>query len=98
MKTEHIPTPWEIDTCGWPLIINQIASDKTVCEIPLKPESSLLYVSESEQEANASFIVRACNSHDELVACLEDILDAGGDLNVMDFNRYRAALKKASAK
>jgi hypothetical protein len=28
----------------------------------------------------------------ELVACLEDVLGANGDVNVMDFARYRAAL------
>ena len=28
----------------------------------------------------------------ELLACLLDVLDADGDLNVMDFDRYRAAI------
>jgi len=90
MKTEHTPTPWEIGISHTEEIaIRHPEGDciATVCDLL-----------EGEAQANASFIVRACNSHDELVACLEDILDADGDLNVMDFNRYRAALKKASAK
>jgi hypothetical protein len=32
----------------------------------------------------------------ELLACLLDVLDADGDLDVMDFNRYRAAVAKAT--
>lgn len=70
---KHTKTPWELDTCGWPLIINEAASDKVVCELPMKVKGSTLYVSESEQEANAQFIVTACNHHDELVATLEDV-------------------------
>lgn len=31
----------------------------------------------------------------ELLACLLDVLDADGDLNAMDFNRYRAAIGRA---
>lgn len=30
----------------------------------------------------------------ELTACLLDVLDADGDLDVMDFNRYRTAVAK----
>lgn len=30
----------------------------------------------------------------ELTACLLDVLDADGDLDAMDFNRYRAAVAK----
>lgn len=32
----------------------------------------------------------------ELLACLLDVLDADGDLDVMDFNRYRATVAKAT--
>lgn len=32
----------------------------------------------------------------ELLACLLDVLDADGDLDVMDFNRYRAAIARAT--
>lgn len=38
--------------------------------------------------ANASLIAAA----PELLACLLDVLDADGDLDVMDFDRYRAAI------
>ena len=32
----------------------------------------------------------------ELLACLRDVLDADGDLDVMDFNRYRNAIANAT--
>jgi len=38
--------------------------------------------------ANAVLIAAA----PELLACLLDVLDADGDLDVMDFDRYRAAI------
>ena len=45
----------------------------------------------STAEANAKLISEA----PELLACLLDVLDADGDLNTMDFDRYRAAVTKA---
>lgn len=32
----------------------------------------------------------------DLLACLLDVLDADGDLDAMDFNRYRSAIAKAT--
>lgn len=32
----------------------------------------------------------------ELTDCLIDVLDADGDLDAMDFNRYRTAVAKAT--
>lgn len=32
----------------------------------------------------------------ELLACVLDVLDADGNLDAMDFDRYRAAIKKAT--
>lgn len=32
----------------------------------------------------------------ELLACLLDVLDADGDLDAMDFKRYRAAIERAT--
>ena len=42
--------------------------------------------------ANCALIVAA----PELLACLLDVLDADGDLDAMDFTRYRAAIAKAT--
>lgn len=43
-------------------------------------------------EADARLIAAA----PDLLACLLDVLDADGDLDVMDFNRYRAAIARAT--
>ena len=43
-----------------------------------------------DYEANARLIYAA----PELLACLLDVLDADGDLNAMDFDRYRATIAK----
>ncbi len=43
-------------------------------------------------EANARLIAEA----PELLACLLDVLDSDGDLYAMDFDRYRAAIAKAT--
>ncbi len=37
---------------------------------------------------------RLSNENHELIACIIDVLEADGDLAVMDFARYRAALNK----
>ena len=42
--------------------------------------------------ANARLIAAA----PDLLACLLDVLDADGDLDAMDFNRYRSAIAKAT--
>lgn len=47
---------------------------------------------ESRGQANARLIAAA----PELLTCLLDVLDANGDVNVMDFNRYRATVAKAT--
>jgi len=45
-------------------------------------------------EDNARLIAAA----PELFACLLDVLDANGNLNAMDFDRYRAAIAGAEGK
>ena len=44
--------------------------------------------------ANARLIAAA----PDLLAALIDVLDADGDLDAMDFNRYRAAIAKAEGR
>jgi|GEM_PF-3125362 len=44
------------------------------------------------QVADAKLIAAA----PDLLACLLDVLDADGDLDAMDFDRYRAAIAKAT--
>jgi len=62
----HTKTPWEVCHDGL-----------SICE----PDGHLLStqvegLTEKEARANAAFIVRAANCHDELVAALQTLVDA----------------------
>lgn len=50
--------------------------------------------------ARAAFIVRACNVHDDLVAALQTIADAGerGELAIADIHSIKSVAHKALAK
>ena len=50
----------------------------------------------AQQAAQKAEQKRRADLYPELLECLLDVLDADGDLDVMDFNRYRAAIAKAT--
>ena len=122
MKTEtkYTPTPWHFEKhkkyavyeTGGPggsrervdyeynLIVREDGNDPylrtPIAEVTISTEA----------DANASFIVTACNSHDELVAFIQELLSecetvAKTDHLCLDHNTFatkaRAALKKAGA-
>jgi hypothetical protein len=63
--TEHTPLPWEVRPYvagGWQIHAKQ--GPVTVCPAI------------AHGEADASFIVKACNMHAELVNALDDLLDS----------------------
>jgi hypothetical protein len=81
----HTPTPWRLEIEGDERMVVSSAIDKDgdrvlVCDLYRGgyDYSDLGY----SMDANAAFIVRAVNSHDELVAALEGIcageIDASG--------------------
>lgn len=57
-------------------------------------------IAEYVKEANAEFIVKACNSHDELVKACERILPTivVNHMNGAAFNNFKQALAKAGGK
>ena len=73
METRHTPTPWYTGKysmqCG-------AAADHIYSRQSREPSEGIArcyaWVGRGEAEANASFIVRACNAHDELVEALKD--------------------------
>lgn len=98
---QHTKTPWRV---GKPSQMGSVVADEPVPEI--KGSDAVEHygghlVAESIAPRNAAFIVRACNSHDQLVAALEDMMDwaravsdeyiDGGDLR----EDYRQALSDA---
>jgi hypothetical protein len=77
-KIEHTPTPWGFYNTGevmkgycQPFAISQELSANMVAGIFGDVEGG-----EDTAKANAEFIVRACNSHYELLEALEIALDA----------------------
>jgi len=61
MTTQHTPTPWR--AIGF-TIESHDYDHELVCRVSKSGGGTRI-------EANAAFIVRACNAHDELVAALE---------------------------
>jgi len=98
-NAQHTPTPWHTGEGKAERIIYAAdgfaVADATVFH-GLHVESPT---------ANAAFIVRACNAHDELVAALKGLLDDMRDIRGIDPEEYkpesfaaaRAALAKVGA-
>lgn len=77
MKQQHTPTPWRISEVFGRGHKNHIAGadDYQVSDCESYKKSLI------EQEANAAFIVKCVNAHDELVEALRDV--------TMQFEHYR---------
>lgn len=91
-ETKHTPGPWEVtdntaDGYGQ-LVVGSMHGAVAICYTAEPGDPGM----PSECEANARLIAAA----PELLECLLDVLDADGDLYAMDFNRYRAAIVKAT--
>jgi hypothetical protein len=93
MEAKHTPGPWKYE-----------ADDNVIIGgdgLIMTWQTRSIDVGVAERDANAEFIVRACNSHDDLMAALEDMMAwaravsdeyiDGGDLR----EDYRQALSDA---
>ena len=89
MNVKHTPGPWsvEIDHHNNAPEYIRANADGEMYDL-----ASVLCDETGNATANARLIAAA----PELLACLLDVLDADGDLDAMDFNRYRAAITKAT--
>jgi hypothetical protein len=85
MQTKHTPGPWAAEP--------QLTPDGRMGGAwnIVADDWPAVAVAEVRREADALLIAAA----PELLACLLDVLDADGDLDAMDFNRYRAAIAAA---
>ncbi len=91
----HTMTPWIVDNVktdgGLNITYVATATDEQI--------SPIAKVTSHNASANAAFIVRACNTHDELVAALEDAYQAlseeMGFYQSTTAIKIRAALRKA---
>ena len=99
----HTPGPWLLSgnnrTVGF---YRTLRDRESGTEIPQFCAVANVFERTGDTEANAAFIVRACNSHDDLVAAArsaELILDVLDDrLGDAALSRLRAAIAKAEGR
>lgn len=100
--SKHTPTPWNFGTTApHQRIILGGDNRRYICNVQIHqtPRANGL-LDEDEREANAAFIVRACNAHDELLAVCKEIEDASVywseyDVPLGILHRLRAAIANA---
>ena len=70
--TEHTKTPWFLDGYMnvWANCIDPFEGGTSICKINRDEDRT----SPTERDANAEFIVRAVNAHDDLLGIVKDIL------------------------
>jgi hypothetical protein len=107
--SKHTPTPWRT---GKFHMTSGSAADHVYSSQSKEPQEGIArcygWVGEEEAQANADFIVRACNSHDELVEVVCDGAEListiiNGQVHPTDelqacLARYTAAAAKAEGK
>lgn len=99
------PGPWEAlpQNGAGPMLVHRYATGQQMKPTALRLIAHLLErgSSLSEDQANATFIVTACNAHDELVAALRHAVEVHGEPDGShDFQWVkdaRAALAKVKA-
>lgn len=103
MKSAHSPLPWGMKPSSFDDELLILCDETCIATVPVweDDDSDAL---RTEAHANAAFIVRACNAHDELVVALKLALDAlntaprfraGGTDSYQIASRIEAALKLA---
>ena|ERR1700731_107137 len=80
--TKHTATPWNVCKCT-PSLIEAVCAEVTAFDdgkrIIVQTLDPIPHIGNTAINANAEFIVRACNSHDELVQALQAFADVAED-------------------
>lgn len=96
----HTPTPWFLNDSDIPPSIYTISQEDPShqpCIAVLDADKPYFFDGVAVQEANAEFIVRACNSHDALIAALTGLLECA-ELNQDDLDgTTRMLIENANA-
>ena len=105
MKAQHTPVPWKLYSVGNTVSVHYgdgpAGGDDCIVHWTGFDGSN---VSLAKRKANAKFIVRACNSHDKLLAALESIMALEPSPDMPDRNQgiaeaqYYARAALAAAK
>jgi len=95
-EQKHTPTPWDSGHDGEiDFIYTDVGSNKTICEMLYMEEWDEVGIGESQ--ANAEFIVQACNAHDQLIEALEKIAEMGYDVDLFPVKEAVKIAKEALA-
>lgn len=98
----HTPTPWVVN----PPMTAKVTIPRSVHHLlyqePISHLNEICVMKDGsfESDANAAFIVKACNAHDELVAAMTETLSwlssYPGEGALKAYNQARAALAKVA--
>ena len=92
-ETKHSALPWRVETDRTEESV--VASDGVIvaeCGVSSQAPAHALAI----YKANAAFIVKAANCHDELVAALQGVLRVA-NRQTTEFHAARAAIARATA-
>lgn len=89
MPKTHSPLPWYIGMRPGPMIYGQKGEQIA--------DMTMLMLGDQENRANAALIVRAVNSHAEIVAALENLIAAENDYGDPDNVAINQALAAATS-
>lgn len=89
MEAKHTATPWHTKPSAVYETVYALEDGELICFASMRQNAW----------ANAAFIVRACNAHDDLVAALKGLIRAGHGLSPssIEWNAAHAALAKATS-
>lgn len=109
MTAQHTPTPWMISPCGAMapddvmIVADFGRNENGIQQISTVAKALSIRQTKEVTAANAAFIVRACNAHEELVRMLQVVLmgplSIDGGVNLGEARqRMRADILAAIAK
>ena len=90
---KHTPGPWEVDRANPEMVYTEYVDNDGASRYICDCDSDIL--PQKEYEANAAFIVRACNAHDELLAALEELLKYKGVMSDESVSMAKAIIARA---
>ena len=94
-ETKHSPLPWiyEVFPAGTTIWTDEKGRSREICKVTPRGE-----MRDSEGEANAAFIVRAVNSHDDLLNALKAVVERlAGWMEIADPDHVNADDRQALA-
>ena len=90
---KHTPVPWRQEWSKKSPSLNVFgANGYPVCRVPVH-----LSVGDDD-EANAEFIIQACNAYDNLLEACKDMLSVLTEPGVMDIDEWKTWKKRAEDK